>query len=112
MLRSLRTALVSPAAKIFLAGAVQSLNAQGPQQAPALAPAVSTPAPAPASAVEPVAPTPRPSPLFEQHDDRAPTLAAAQKADAEARRSSGRHTVTMSTTVLILVVIILVLLID
>ena len=96
---------------LFVLTGAATLRAQQPATDHGVTAAVpATPAPAPAEAAP--APTPKPSPLFEQADDRAPTLAAAQKADAETRRSSGRHTVTMSTTVLILVVVILVLLID
>lgn len=65
--------------------------------------------PVPSAAV--ATPAPAPSPLFAQTDDRAPTLAAAMRAD-DAAMMEGRHTVTMTTTVLVLAVIILVLLID
>lgn len=110
MLRSLRSALVSLAAMVLLAGAMQSLDAQGIAPPTAGASEASTHAPAPDAVT--TTPAPRPSTLFERPDDRAPTLAAAREADAESRSSSGRHTFTMSTTVLILVVVLLVILID
>ncbi len=108
MLRSPK-APVAVLALMLLLGPTSHLAAQA-QERPAVA--AFAPAAAPIATPAQVTPEPRPSPLFQRDDDRPTTLAAAELADAEARASSGRHTITMSTTVLILAIVILVLLID
>lgn len=65
----------------------------------------------PAGASAPV-PAPASSPLFARVDDHAPTIAAAQAANAEALNEGGNHTIRVTTLVLVLGIIILVLLID
>ena len=78
-----------------------SATAQQVAAAPAAEPAaVSAPVAAPAS-----------SPLFARTDDRAPTIAAAQAANADALNEGGSHTIRVTTLVLVLAVVILVLLI-
>jgi hypothetical protein len=64
------------------------------------------------TAVSAPAPAPAPSPLFARTDDRAPTIAAAQAANAAALDEGSNHTIRVTTLVLVLGIIILVLLID